>query len=335
MIKKALIMTLFVLATYSLAAQQLMHFYYKDYQEISRLVFVFDSSLFFKVNMDTDNQFIDIELSHCKKLASMLPVQMNQNNLLIDHISISPKGKDLNIRINTKKNFYGEMFTIKNENFKLVLDIYNSEEPDNIESAKIYLDFYQKVSLFNRANAMKKRINKNDFPKKQNKAITPISTKSNEMIPVEPEKDIVDKEPQALLPKIKHSNDLFQLMMPAIAPTHPNYQWIKDAFEIHRDLRKIMMEDYETARLTLNQYREAIKVDVSFLEKLSAEHNQIAKHPVSLNAIKLRAEKQLNNAPSQKNAEVRYTLTMLNTLIAYMPELQKNNSCSELSIKPA
>ncbi len=316
MLKKTLIVLLFVIAVYSLSAQQLMHFYYKDYKEITRLVFVLDNSVFFKVNMDTDNRFIEVELSNCKRLASMLPPNINLDNQLIEKISIMPNGRDLNIRINTKRTFYGEMFTVKNETFKLVFDIYTQEEPSCLESAQTYLDFYEKVSLFNRANALKKRIKKNEFKP----GLTQQAYFSNE----EADKPVPQKEPEPLIPKITQSNDLFKLMTPPMSTSHPNYQWVKDSFEILKELRKIMVEDYEQARLTLNQYREANKVDVTFLEKLSTEHNLIARHPLTLNSVKIRAEKQLSSTPKEKNAEVRYTINMLNTLSASLPEFQKN-----------
>ncbi|HOE91564.1 MAG TPA: hypothetical protein PKZ69_07700 [Candidatus Cloacimonadota bacterium] len=313
MFKRLVFFIVFSIALCSLFAQTLMHTYFKDYEEITRIVFVFNKPILFKVNMEDASKTIEIEISNSSPLASMLPLQINSDNQLLQQVNIQKQKNNTIISLNMKGDYYSEIFTTKHENFKLVLDLYLSEEPRSLESANIYIDFYEKVSMKKRADALRKRIAKNEFkPREQ-----PIT---------ESPKDLADGDLGIIVKGITHSDDLFGLTMPNISPNHNHYQWIRESFSILNDLKRIMVVDFGESYNMLKQYEDAKNVEVDFLKELSREHNYIGKLPVEINACKVRAEKQISIAPQSSKSEIKYTLNMLNNIIAFTPEFQKQMS---------
>ena len=130
MLKKTTLIILFVVIVCSLSSQTLIHSYFKDSKEITRIVFVFDKSALFKINIDSDRQRIDIEIEKCKIIDSILPAMINEDNELIKRVIFQEFVNKTNITIEMKQSCYSEVFTIDREKFKLVLDVYMQEDQE-------------------------------------------------------------------------------------------------------------------------------------------------------------------------------------------------------------
>lgn len=320
MVKKCLALFPLILILSSLYSNQLIHFYFKDYHEVTRLVFVFDQSVFYNVKMDTDSKLINIELTNCQKNLSMLPVLINQDNPLIENIFINQTKKNTNIQIRTKTNYYGESFQTHYDRFKLVIDVYRQEEPTSLSQAQKFLEFYETVAYTDKAIALKKRILNKDFGENsdlnQNTNIqSQNSETANNTTPnpaLQPDKT-----------DLQLAEEFLNLTAPILNPKQLNYNWIKTAYDIHAELKQMLKTELNSARIDLASYKKADKVDIHFLEVLSQQHNLIAKFPIKLNEIKVKTQDQLATTPKNKSKDVLGALDMLNKLQVYLPVYQK------------
>jgi flagellar hook-basal body complex protein FliE len=268
--------------------------------------------------MDTDNKTVNIELLNCKENKNLLNTSINPDNKLIEAIYIDESKKNVNISIKTKKSYYGESFQLKSEKFKLVIDIFNSEEPENEEMALSYLDFYETTGYLDRAAELKKK--GYSLPKE--------SLSQSQILK---EKDIVTETPKTDKPANQASlitDDFFSLNSPELIKKKLNYNWLKESWDIHAELKKMMQTDLQSAKKDLESYKNSDKVDIAFLEVLSQQHNLIAKFPILLNTLNEKCSQQINNAPKTRTKEVNQTIDMLKKAQLHIPAFQ--NQADEL-----
>ncbi len=309
MMKKGFLLFILVLVFNALFSAQLIQFYYRDYQEITRMVFVFDQPVYYNVNMDTDKKYIDIKLSDCIKSKTLPPFEINADNILIQNLFLQSGKRDLNIRINTKITYFGETFTLKKDQFKLVVDVYKQEFPDSKASAEIFLNFYDTVSFFNRAKALRSKF-ADLAPKAQVIVI-------NEA-PANPSPVII---PEKI--SVTGNDNLFAYTMPAIKENHPAYQWIRQAFHLRDELQSGIVRPLNDADQIITEYNNSSKVEISFLEKMSDHHNLLSKLSIQCNTLRFKCDELIKNAPAKNDKDIEYTLNMLRLMSVKTAEYQK------------
>lgn len=309
MMKKGILLFILVLVFNALISAQLEQFYYRDYQEITRMVFVFDKPVYYNVNMDTDKKYIEIKLSDCISSKTLPPFEINADNILIQNLFFQSMKRDLNIRINTKITYFGETFTLRQEKFKLVVDVYKQEYPDSKETAEIFLNFYDTVSFFNRAKALRSKYA--DFAPKAQVAV--INEAPAEVI-VNPPVETV---------QVNNNDNLFTYNMPSVSENHPAYSWIRQAFRLRDELNTSIARPLNDADQIITEYQNSAKVEIPFLEKMSEHHNLLSKLLIQCNTLKFKCDEMIKNAPSKKDKDIEYTLSMLRLMSAKIPEYQK------------
>ncbi len=309
MIKKIALLCLLIIASQTLAAVKIIHSYYKDYDDIIRIVFVLDQKTYYKTMMDVDNHQINLELQNTTKLKNMLPLKISSENKLIENVQFKQNKKEILINISCKSSYYAESFYLSGDRFKIVVDIYKNEIPENNEMVNNYLIFYEIVGFYDKAERLKRFIEKNPF-KNQESSIKTTVIKQN-----------VDN-----IPLVQDIQDLLAFKKPFLESDHLAYDWNNEAFELFDEIVQIFQKKLPESRFIIQQYKNSPQVDIAFLEQMSFDYNQLNTYPIKLNTIKVRTESLLNNTPQAQNVD--YTSQMLRKLTLYIPDLQNEVSAT-------
>ena len=316
--KKLLLFICLIYFAKSIFSTELIHNYYGNYKEVVRIVFVLRAQAHYTTLMDTDNKLLTINLSETKLNPSIFKLDFASSPLLQD-INYEPIGNDLKISISTNIVYYAECFSLIEDVYKIVIDIYRQKEPTTIEQAKDYIIFYRKVGYHDRANALQRRINNNDFydqitntlittpppppPQQQRTNTSSTPTTPNSQLPT----------PNSQLPT--YTSDPFGYTRPNLNNLSLEIQnWIIEAFRIY-DIFKELRTIIENAERTLRQYDASPTIDISFLETMIISHNSLTDAQIKIHEIRLHFLNLLNTKSPSSTQAIEYTERMINHIL--------------------
>jgi len=306
-IKKSFMLFLFLVYTLTIFSIELIHNYYGDYKEVVRIVFVLRTQVHHTTLMDTDNKKIEIKISETRINPSLFKLNFESTSLL-DDIIYETIGRDLTITINTNFVYYAECFTLVENVYKIVIDVFRQKEPTTMEQARDYVTFYRTVGYHDRANALQRRINNKEFIthiyQQQPNYAQPTSTPPPISVQIEKQADFGFS-----------NDDLFNYTKPNINSL-PVFMitWINDAFRIY-DLFKEIRIILDKAENTLLLYDSQKTIDIGFLETMSISHNSLSDAHIKINEIKLAFQNLLNNKNFTPNEPTSYTEKMINHVL--------------------
>ena len=149
------IVLLIILFYTFLNATELKQVYYKDYQFINRMVFVFSDQCV--VSLSQQNNILTIEIPEATKNIAVKPFRAKKNEVL-DHVNYYENGK-LSIYVHTDSIPSFKYFRYwDEENYKLVVDLYNIIEPVTKEECEAFLRFYKVVGYSSKALQVQRKL---------------------------------------------------------------------------------------------------------------------------------------------------------------------------------
>ena len=330
--KKITILICLLVFSVQLFCSQLIHAYFGDYREVVRVVFVFPRDVHYSTLMDTDNRNILIHVSATALSPSLLNVDFSSTEL-ISHVTFEPQGRDLRIALFTNVVFYAETFLHRDDTFKIVVDVFRQREPRTLDQAHAVLNFYETVGYHERARALRRRINNNEFP---SHAVAVHQQERPVVVtrPVEPPPVVTRRvEPSPPVPISgastvttgAHENPL-QYIKPDISFLNSAQQsWITEAFRVY-DMFRHIHQMLEQAERVLRLYDAQTVVDISFVESMSQSHNSLSSANIQLNEIRL----QFHNLRDQRNVAphtaVAYTERMINHILGVLNAYQSRTT---------
>ena len=318
--KKSILIACFILFQLKLYSTQLIHAYFGDYREIVRLVFVLSTETHYSTFMDTDNRAIHIHINETRLSPSILPMDFS-STALIDRVEYEQVGRDLRATIFTNVVYYAEAFFHIDSHFKIVIDVYRQREPATLEQAMDYLHFFLTVGFLDRARALQRRIDNNDFL--QPIAITrEVATPRVELPPPPPPlppTPPVEMPRDAVIPTPE--NPLLYLKPDITFLTHAQQIWITEAFRIYDIFREIH-NIIEQAERNLQLYDAQRTVDISFVETMSMSFNSLADANVKINEVRLQFGNLIERRTMTTHAAIVYTETMIGHIMRILSSYQ-------------
>ena|GEM_PF-2558347 len=315
-VKRTIILICVLLFLTNISAIELIHSYWGDYVEIVRIVLVQKEPVHYNTMMDTDNRVIRVMISQSSINNSLLPIDFS-NTPLISHITYEPVGRDIRVSIFTNVVFFAESFFLVEENFKIVLDVYRQREPSTLEQAMEYLNFYRTVGFLDRANALQRRINNNDF-------VTPIPFALNgfESMNSNQQYSSSAHTPPAVLvadlPDTFLNENLLLYMRPDSTNLGSNIQsWINMSFRVY-DIFTNFHISLEQVERTLILYDSKKVIDITFIDSMSTSSNILSDANIRINEIRLQFQNALNSRPPSNDAPVRYTYEMIQHVLSIL-----------------
>ncbi|MCL1827285.1 MAG: hypothetical protein FWG20_04500 [Candidatus Cloacimonetes bacterium] len=315
-------------------SNELIHNYYGDFHDVVRVVFVFRTQIHHNAMMDTDNKQIVLNFTGTKLNDSLFKLSFD-DQWMFDDIRYEQEGNDLKVTMNMNVVYFAQCFTLTENVYKVVVDVYRQKEPTTVDQAKNYITFYRTVGYLSKANALQRRVNNNDF-------IVPITaTQSTSSVPTTPAEIPTPPPPpptrndppsppptqtsQNVTPQMPQqtysdasfrSENLFAYIKPNTTNlTISQVNWINEAFryyDIFKEIRLII----ENAESTLRLYDSQKTIDISFLEKMSLAHNSFSDAQIKLNEIKLTFSNLLNNKNFTSTDAIIYTDRMMNHVLS-------------------
>ena len=317
--KKLLVFICLLMFVKPIFSRELIHNYYGDYKEVVRIVFVLRTQVHYTTMMDTDNKLLTISLSETRQNPSLFKLDFGSSPLL-SGIEYEAIGSDLKISISTNIVYYAECFSLVEDVYKVVVDIYRQKEPTTIEQAREYINFYRKVGYHDRANALQRRINNNDF---YNPITTQFPTPTPQRPtptpqPPTPTPQPPTPTPQPPTPTPQFQNDPFGYVRPNLSGLSIDIQnWIIEAFRLY-DIFKELRIIIENAERTLMQYDSSPTIDISFLETMSISHNSLSDAQIKIHEIRLHFINLINSKGSSSNQAIDYTERMINHILSIL-----------------
>jgi hypothetical protein len=307
--KKVLFLVCFVIIICSLGAREMIHAYFGDYTEIVRIVFVLRTQVHYHTLLDTDNRALHIHLNGTRLSQNILPMNF-EHSQIVSSVRYEQSGNDLKINIMTHVVYYAETFFLhernnNNENvFKIVVDIFRQREPTTLDAARHYLYFFETVGYHDRAAALRRRINANEF------AIEPIRTIATQPIITPPVMNVV---PLPIDESMFLENPLQYLRPDDIQLNDVQRNWVNEAFRIYELFRNIH-NAIEQVERTLRLYDNQRSVNISFIDTMSRSYNSLSDINIQINEIRL----QFNNILQRQNFTTNNTITYTQTMISHV-----------------
>jgi len=159
--KKNIFFLVFALLVIQIFAKSsLVKIYHGDFGIIDRTVLQFNRKPEFTIKERSKNNLLVISLENCEQGSTIDNKQVFDSKVLekLDVLVINNK---LNIVITTDQNYVLKKSYITGQPYKIVLDIYNMEEPKSIIDRLSFAKFYQKVGFYSKAIEQYKIIEKN------------------------------------------------------------------------------------------------------------------------------------------------------------------------------
>ena len=331
--KKIYIILCLLLIVTGMYARELIHAYYGDYTDIVRLVFVMQTNVHYNTLQDTDNRAFYINIENARARNALLPMDFSTCNL-IDGVTYETSGQNLRININASTIYYAETFNLRERNtlplsmqasghtasqtnmvYKIVVDIFRQREPWNLQSARNYITFYDTVGYTERANALRRRLNRGEFgtdtpPPQNTQTFTPPPP------PPPPPAQPIDTnfsltDPLLYLkPDVTHLNDAQR-------------NWVNEAFRLY-DIFKSIHITIEQARHILNLYDQQRTVDITFVETMSVNYNNLSNLNITINEIRLQYQNLLQRITFASNTQIQYTHNMIHHILATLDTYQNS-----------
>jgi len=319
--KNVLLLSIFVLFTISLSARELLHAYYGNYKEVMRVVFVLRSEVHYNTLLDTDNRNINIFINDAVLSPGFVDMDFSYNPLIKD-ITVEREGKGLRININTHIVYYAETFLYRERQgdrpFKIVVDIYRQKEPSTIEQAREYIIFYETVGYLDRANALRRRINRNDFyttPAPYTDYVAPTPT-------LPPPPVFTQQGPRPHDPNLFLDNPLQYLKPDDTFLNDLQRNWVIEAFRLY-DLFKHIHYTIEQAERTLRLYDTQSIVNISFIDSMSKSYNSLSSVNITINEIRLQFTNLLQREYFETTPAIDYTRAMIHHVLNTMDSYQQ------------
>ena len=316
--KKCFISICFLFMTLKLSSSELIHAYWGNYVEIVRIVFVLPTGVHYSTLMDTDNRVIHIQVNDTRLSSSILPIDFSTTPL-IDRVSFEPSGRDLRISIFTNVVYYAESFFLREETFKIVVDVYRQREPSTLEQAHEYLNFYTTVGFHDRAARLQRRIQNNEFPSSVARTDTPSPP------PIIQESTTTTQQQRTIEPLETPSalrDDVLMYMKPDVSMLNINLQnWVNEAFRVY-EIFVALHIDLEQAERTLELYDSQRIIDISFIETMSLSANFLSDANIRINEIRLQFQNLLSRIPQSNEAPIRYTGDMIQHVLGVLDSYQ-------------
>jgi len=319
--KKALLLICFVLLTATtLSARELLHAYYGNYREVMRVVFVLRSEVHYNTLLDTDNRSISIQINNAVLSSGFTDLDFSYNPLIRD-VTVERVGNGLRINISTHIVYYAETFLYRERQgdkpFKIVVDIYRQKEPTTIAQAREYIIFYETVGYLDRANALRRRINNNEFlddtaarPYTPPPSTTPTQTIFTQHAPKPWDQTLLLENPLLYLkPDDTFLNDAQR-------------NWVNEAFRLY-DLFRQIHYIIEQAERTLRLYDTQTIVNISFIDSMSKSYNSLSGVNITINEIRLQYMNMLQREFFETAPPIEYTRTMIHHVLNVLDSYQQ------------
>jgi len=319
--KKILLLICFILITATLCARELLHAYYGNYREVMRVVFVLRSEVHYNTLLDTDNRNISILINNATLSSGFTDLDFSYNPLISD-VKITREGNGLRININTHIVYYAETFLYRERQgdkpFKIVVDIYRQKEPTTIEQAREYIIFYDTVGYTDRANALRRRIGRNEFMD-----ATPA-------IYVPPTPPVITPAPIVFTqhaPKPWDQSLMLEDVLLYLKPddtflNEAQRNWVNEAFRLY-DLFKHIYYIIEQAERTLRLYDTQTIVNISFIDSMSKSYNSLSSVNIQINEIRLQFMNMLQREYFETAPPIEYSRTMIHHVLNTMDSYQQ------------
>ena len=321
--KRIMLLIIAILILTKLFSSQLVHSYYGDYHDIVRIVFVFNYEPFYNTLMDTDNKSMYISVSETKINPSILALNFSGNSL-IREVNTEQLNDDVKITILTNVIYYAETFYLIDNQFKIVVDIFRKKEPENLNMANNYVNFFRTVGYHDRANSLQMRINNNEFSDTgyyEKKVLEPVPAplESSHIIPVQISSN--DNEINSIhavsyeIPK----DPLLYIKPDVTRLDNEQSSFINSSFEAY-NLFKNIDDLLNKAEASLTAYDKAKTVDISFIETMSRQFNALSDLNIQLNQIRLELNSLNQRRVNQNDSAIKYTQSMINHLSTLIPD---------------
>jgi len=323
--KKVLLWLCFLILASNLLSRQLMHAYYGNFKEVMRVVFVFRTDVHYNTLLDTDNRNISISVNNATIAADFNEMDFT-NNPLISGVQVETVGNNVRINISTHIVYYAETFFLKERfeqrPYKIVVDIYRQKEPSTIEMAREYIIFYDTVGYKDRADALRRRINRNDF------RTTPIYFDERPTLPpvvITPSPSQIFTQSSGVRPFDESQmleNPLLYLKPDDNFLTDQQRNWMNEGFRLY-ELFKNIHQIIEQAERTLRLYDTQIAVNITFIDTMSKSYNSLSNVNITINEIRLQFNNLLQRENFPTNPSIEYTRVMINHVLRLMDSYQK------------
>ncbi|MCL2062746.1 MAG: hypothetical protein FWG98_00030 [Candidatus Cloacimonetes bacterium] len=332
--KRILIFTFFAIFFIKLSSSELIHAYWGNYVDIVRIVFVMRTGVHYSTLMDTDNKVIHIHINDARLSGSILPVNFSETPL-IDRVTYETSGRDLRISIHTNVVYYAESFFLREENFKIVVDVFRQREPSTMQQALEYLNFFQTVGYHDRAARLQRRIQNNEFE-------TAVITRVVDPPPPPPTQqhdlDTTTQQTQTssfdrLGVVLLDRDDVLLYLKPDVTFLNINQQnWVNGAFRIYDAFINLHI-NLEQVERTLELYDSQRIVDITFIETMSLSSNILSDANIRINEIRLQFQNSLSRIPQSNEAAIRYTGDMIQHILGMLDSYQNKVSILQSEIE--
>jgi len=325
--KKTMLLICFILITATLSARELIHAYYGNYREVMRVVFVLRSEVHYNTFLDTDNRSISILINDAVLSPAFTDLDFSYNPLIND-ITIERTGNGLRINISTHIVYYAETFLYRERQgdrpFKIVVDVFRQKEPTTIAQAREYIIFYDTVGYKDRADALRRRIARNEFldtePSLTSIATPPIQTPppiNTGMLPV-----FTQHAPKPWDQSLMLESVLLYLKPDDTFLNDAQRSWVNEGFRLY-DLFKQIHYTIEQAERTLRLYDTQTIVNITFIDSMSKSYNSLSNVNIQINEIRLQFMNMLQREFFETAPPIEYTRTMIHHVLNTMDSYQK------------
>jgi hypothetical protein len=344
--KRILFVLLFFTVFLNIFSNELIHAYYGDYTDIVRLVFVLRSEVPYNILLDSDNRQVFVNLNNVVIATNKLDL-IFERHPLISNIEYIQNEQNTRINIHTNVMYYAETFSMIDQGniFKIVIDIYRQAEPISVEAAYEYIRFYEIVGYNKRAEALRKRIAKNDFPEPviyyetfvtepiytpQIITIPEIIEQPQEPLVITPEIAVVEQTifnpslnslPPVPPEKFINENPLLYIKPDDVFLAESQRNWVNNAFRLY-DYFKSLHHIIDDAEKTLMLYDTQKTVSISFIETMSRSYNSLSDVNINLNETKLNFNNLNDRINFPTNNSIEYTRIMIAHVLATIGSYQ-------------
>jgi len=145
--KKIIFFCILIFAS-TLFSAQLKRYYYKDYGYITRIVFVFDKKPVWHLQKKDNKIILIAEKSYP---SSRINKKIFNKNRVIKEITFEQSEENIQINTSVSTGYYEKHFSLFDNGYKIVLDIFKSSKATTAEMHKSYAYFYKSIGLNKKA----------------------------------------------------------------------------------------------------------------------------------------------------------------------------------------
>jgi len=147
--KTTLVFILF-LVSLSLWGNVLDEIYYGDFGEINRVVLVTDSKADYSIEQNKENKQIVVIIRNCQKGNKIKNNQDYEGNAVLQTSQVELSNNNLLVRISTDKKPFMKTFVYSDGKHKIVIDIFNTLEPQTAADLTSFAKFYYQTGQKNK-----------------------------------------------------------------------------------------------------------------------------------------------------------------------------------------